>query len=92
MKIFNQPIAGIQKVYNQQKKYEHVEHGKNDAKKDGFELSSEARLYNIAMKELSELSEPGTEKLNGLRTALNTGTYQVEQNKLVEKIIEESIF
>ena len=91
MRIFNQQIPGVIKAYNQQKKVEKTGEPQIQRKSDGVEISSEARYFALACQALKELPEPNNgEKIAELRQAIKTGTYQVKNEDIAEKILEES--
>lgn len=92
MRIHNNPLSALQKVYEQQKKPPANNNVKPGAKDDGVELSTEARFYNTARKALNDLPEPKTQDLNKLKEAVKTGSYHVKDEEIAEKIMQENIF
>lgn len=94
MRISNQPIPEINKIYNQQNKENVVDKSPAAAKSDKVQLSEEACFFGIAMKALQQLPESSAtdlQKLESLKTAIKTGTYAVKNEEVVEKIWQESM-
>ncbi len=92
MRIDNQPIAGITKAYTQQSKEKNLSHVQGSSKYDELNLSSEARFFSIALTALHQLPDNFDEnKLEELKSAVQTGTYEVKAEELAEKIWQESI-
>lgn len=91
MRIHNNPLAGLQKIYEQQKKAPADPNFKTGAKDDGIELSTEARFYSVACKALNDLPDPKPENLDQLKEAVKTGSYHVQNEDIAEKILQESL-
>jgi negative regulator of flagellin synthesis FlgM len=91
MRIENNPLASLQKIYEMQKKNPVNSVIKASTKEDGVNLSAEARFFSAAQKALKELPEPEMVNLEELREALKTGSYYVKDEVIAEKIIEDSI-
>lgn len=91
MRINNQPIPGIHKAYEQQKKSVATSDSGLTKKNDDINLSAEAKLWVVATKALRELPE-STSDVAELKQAITTGTYQVNSEEVAEKIWYESGF
>lgn len=90
MRINNFPVGGVQKAYNQYKKEQKTE-GLKEGKNDGVQLSSEGQLVSVALQALRQLPESDQEKLTQIKEAVKTGNYQISNDKVAEKIWQESI-
>lgn len=91
MRINNQPIPALHKAYEQQKKAGVPSSVGAGKKSDDLKLSAEARLWSVAAKALRELPEP-SRNLSELQKAVATGTYQVSNEEIAEKIWQENGF
>lgn len=91
MRIQNNHLSALQKVYEQQKKPSVNNNVKTGAKDDGVELSTEARFYSAAQKALNNLPELKTENLEKLKEAVKTGSYHVKDEEIAEKILQDSL-
>ncbi|MDD2432481.1 MAG: flagellar biosynthesis anti-sigma factor FlgM [Clostridia bacterium] len=90
MRIINQPIPGITKAYNQQNKENGVAKTEGSAQQDEISISYEARFFNTARSALKQLPQSNEKKLSELRAAIKSGTYEVKNEELVDKIWQES--
>ncbi len=90
MRIINQPLPGITKAYNQQNKGNNVTGTKGVSKHDEINISSEGRFFSTALKALQQLPEAEGKNLEEIKTAIKTGTYEVKNEELTEKIWQES--
>jgi anti-sigma28 factor (negative regulator of flagellin synthesis) len=85
-------MSSISNIYNQQKKDNNIAKTQSSSKKDEIAISNEARFYSTAMKAIRELPDTEGEKdLEQLKNAVKTGTYEVKNGELTEKIWQESI-
>jgi len=91
MRINNQPVAGIHKAYEQQKKTNNLNTAGAAKKNDDLEISAEAKLWGVAAKALRDLPEPSS-NLAELQKAVASGTYQVSSEEVAEKIWQENGF
>jgi negative regulator of flagellin synthesis FlgM len=90
MRIVNQPIPGITKAYNQQNKENSIAKTEGSSQQDQINISHEARFFNTARSALQQLPESNGKKLEELRSSIKTGTYEVKNEELAEKIWQES--
>lgn len=90
MRIQNNPLAALQKIYEQHKKPPVNSNVKAGAKDDGVEFSIEARFFNAARKALNDLPDTKTKDLEKLKEAVKTGSYHVKDEEIAERIIQES--
>jgi negative regulator of flagellin synthesis FlgM len=91
MRIENNPLASLQKIYEMQKKNPVNTGFKAGSKEDGVNLSAEARFFSTAQKALKGLPDPEKVNLEELKEAVKTGSYYVKDEVIAEKIIEDSI-
>lgn len=91
MRINNQPVPGIHKAYEQQKKTVGLNAAGAPNKNDDLEISADAKLWGIAAKALRELPET-TGNLAELQRAVASGTYQVNSDDVAEKLWQENGF
>jgi negative regulator of flagellin synthesis FlgM len=55
---------------------------------DAVELSPEARLVALAHQMMANLPDIRTEKVEAIRQRMDSGQYQVDSQKVADKIIE----
>lgn len=89
MRISGQHITGIQKAYNQENKAEKREEAGLAQQKDKVAISSDARLFSVALQTLRELPDMDAKKIEELRTQLREDKYEVSNEDLAEKICDE---
>ena len=92
MRIVNQPIPGITKAYQQQKKENVAARTEGSRQEDQLNISQEARFINVARTALQQLPQPNERKLEELRQTMQAGTYEVQNEELVEKIWQEGFW
>jgi len=91
MRINNQPVPGIHKAYEQQKKAANLNTEGAAKKNDDLEISLEAKLWGVAAKVLRELPEPSS-NVAELQKAYASGTYEINSEEIAEKIWQENGF
>lgn len=91
MRIYNQPIAAIQKAYNQPKNMEEVKRAEQKPKDDDLELSAAGRLWSAAMEAARSLPERNEQKIEELKAAVKNGSYHVNDDEIAERVWQESI-
>ncbi|MGI6587820.1 MAG: flagellar biosynthesis anti-sigma factor FlgM [Peptococcia bacterium] len=92
MRIVNQPIPGITKAYHQQNKEYSVTKTEGSLQQDQINISHEAKFFNTAKSALEQLPKSNERKLEELKVSIKTGTYEVKNEELVEKIWQEGFF
>jgi len=92
MRIVNQPIPGITKAYQQQKKENVAARTEASRQEDQLNISQEARFINVARTALQQLPQSNERKLEELRQTMQAGTYEVQNEELVEKIWQEGFW
>lgn len=92
MRIINQPIPGITKAYKQMSKENNIVKSNSSAQQDKLNISHEARFFHLAKSALKQLPEDKKPDLQEIKMSIKSGTYEVNNNELVEKIYQESIF
>ena len=65
--------------------------GHPQKKQDSVDLSQTAREIQAARKLLEEVPEVRTEKVAQLKAQIENGTYVVDNDKLAQKMISESL-
>lgn len=91
MRIDYQRIPEIQKAYQQLKKSDGQNKTAQVGKKDGIELSPDAKLFSMALSELRKFPETDETKLNRLKESVQTGSYRINHEEVAEKIWQESV-
>ncbi|MGI6144462.1 MAG: flagellar biosynthesis anti-sigma factor FlgM [Clostridia bacterium] len=92
MRIINQPMPGVTKAYNQHNKENGIAKTERNNQQDKINISHEAQFFNIAKAALKQLPEVDERKLEELKQSINNGTYEIKNQELIEKILEESFF
>lgn len=90
MKITNNQIQKILKSYNNQQVNKNGVKSSKLSKKDELSLSSEAKDFQIAMNALKRTPDVRKEKVQEIKRQVETGTYQVDSGKIVERILEST--
>lgn len=92
MRIINQPMPGVSKAYNQHNKENAITKTESNGQQDQINISHEARFFNVAKTALNQLPELDERKLTEIKLSINKGTYEMKEQELVDKIMEESFF
>lgn len=90
MKITNNQIQKILKSYNNQQVNKNGVKSSKLSKKDELSLSNEAKDFQIAMNALKKTPDVRKEKVQEIKRQVETGTYQVDSGKIVERILEST--
>lgn len=62
---------------------------KVDAEKDKISLSGKAKEISELKAAIDQLPDVRTDKVDALRQAIDTGTYNIDARKIAQKILEE---
>ncbi|MBI5057032.1 MAG: flagellar biosynthesis anti-sigma factor FlgM [Nitrospirae bacterium] len=62
---------------------------KSDAEKDKISLSGKSKEIGDLKAAIDQLPDVRTEKVDALKQALDTGTYNIDARKIAQKILEE---
>lgn len=92
MRIGNQIIHGIQKLYNKKEPGGKAEGYKAKSNEDGVSISSEARLFGSALKAIRALPETDNKKIEELKTKIKEDSYAVSNEDIAEKVFDEGLF
>lgn len=65
---------------------------KNRKEKDKINLSERAKDYQFAMNKIKEIPDIRIDKVNRLKEQVQSGNYNVEGKKIVEKMFESINF
>lgn len=87
MKITNNKIQNVLQTYKNQQVNKNGLKSSRLNKKDQLNLSSEAKDFQIAMKALSSTPDIRKDKIEKIKKDIETGNYQIDSEKIVEKII-----
>lgn len=66
-----------------------VNQNRNKPNKDEIKLSEKAIDYQFAINKLREVPEMRMDKVNKLKEAIQSGSYNIEGRKIVEKIYQD---
>lgn len=91
VRIYNQPIVGIQKAYNLPKNVDEPKRSDQKQRDDDIKLSPEARLWSAALEAARGLPERNEQKIEELKAAVENGRYRVNDEEIAEKIWQESV-
>lgn len=81
----------IMKVYNNMSSNK-VNANKNKLEKDNINLSERAKDYQFAMEKIKEVPDIRIDKVKDLKEKVQSGNYNVEGKKIVEKMFENIHF
>lgn len=79
------------KVYNNMSSNK-VNANKNKMEKDNINLSERAKDYQFAMEKIKDLPDIRIDKVKDLKEKIQSGKYNVDGKKIVEKIFENIYF
>lgn len=91
VRIYNQPIVGIQKAYNLPKNGDELKRTDQKQRDDDIRLSPEARLWSAALEAARNLPERNEQKIEELKAAVRNDRYRVSDEEIAEKIWQESV-
>ncbi|MFW6309438.1 MAG: flagellar biosynthesis anti-sigma factor FlgM [bacterium] len=89
MRINPAHLNKLQKVYENQLQKNKINQD-NETRDDKLDISNKARQIKEMEKSLDKLPEIRKEKVEQIKTALKNGTYEVEPEKVAEKILNNS--
>ena len=81
----------IMQIYNNMSANK-VNSNKNRFEKDEIKLSERAKDYQFAINKLREIPDMRMDKVNKLKDLVQSGNYNVEGKKIVEKMYENINF
>lgn len=81
----------VMQVYNNMTTNK-VNVNKNRKEKDKIDLSERAKDYQFAMNKIKEIPDIRMDKVNELKEQVQSGNYNVEGKKIVEKMFESINF
>lgn len=58
---------------------------------DRVRLSSKIKMYQDAMKRIDDLPEIREEKVQQIRSALETGSYRINSENIANRVVNESL-
>lgn len=87
----NMNVSNVLKAYN--KNVSKIEKtSKATVQKDKIEISETAKDFNTAINAFKALPEVRQEKINELKAAIDSGSYNPSAEEVADKIIERSKF
>ena len=98
MKISDQNASvNIDAYINQVKKNQEADPSaestaQQQRKRDSVELSKTAKELQTARKLMEQVPEIRTDKVAHLKAQIENGTFEIDPDKLAEKLIKESLF
>jgi anti-sigma28 factor (negative regulator of flagellin synthesis) len=92
MRISNQQMSSIQKIFNKKNQAEIFESTSVKSKKDGFNISSEARLFSVALKAAQALPARDDKELENLKMQIKEDSYEVSNEDIAERFLNDSLF
>lgn len=92
MRINNQIINRIQKLYNKKEPGGKVEGYQAKPGEDGVSISDEARLFSSALKAIQALPETDNKRVDELKTKIKEDSYNVNNEDIAEKVFDEGLF
>ncbi|NLB17588.1 MAG: flagellar biosynthesis anti-sigma factor FlgM [Syntrophomonadaceae bacterium] len=93
MKISSLQVQSLLKIYGRPENRTKVLRGDaGPAKSDNVTISDEGRLKQKAIQALGQKDDIRKDKIDEIKQAMASGTYQVNPEKVAEQIIYGSIF
>ncbi|AFS77319.1 negative regulator of flagellin synthesis, anti-sigma-28 factor FlgM [Gottschalkia acidurici 9a] len=90
MKIFGNRIENILNIYRNNGNTKKVNKAQQSKKPDQVNISNMARDCQFAKNEVKKLPDIRTEKVEEIKRQIQTGTYEINADKIAEKIVESS--
>ena len=87
MKINPVHFNKLQKVYGDQAKKNNLNKNPKD---DSIDISTKAKEIQQLEKTVQDKSDIRQEKVNQIKNAINQGTYEIDSEKVAEKILNDS--
>ncbi|WP_130805941.1 flagellar biosynthesis anti-sigma factor FlgM [Senegalia massiliensis] len=87
MKIFNNNINKIQNAYNNNKTK--ISKDVKADKKDQFIISEQGKMIQKAVKMAKDSPDIRKEKIEKIKTQMNSGNYNVDSKLVAQKILED---
>lgn len=81
--------SGVQDVTGNQEIKKKKDVDKADAEKDKISLSGKAKEISELKTAIDQLPDVRTDKVDAVKHAIDTGTYNIDARKIAQKILEE---
>ncbi|MGI6550489.1 MAG: flagellar biosynthesis anti-sigma factor FlgM [Syntrophomonadales bacterium] len=93
MKISNSQVQNLLKIYGKSLKIPHQKSpsGVNGAKADGVTISGEGKLMQKAIQAARQAEDIRPDKVEELKQAITTGTYEVSPDQVAEQMIHRAL-
>ncbi|SJZ44325.1 flagellar biosynthesis anti-sigma factor FlgM [Selenihalanaerobacter shriftii] len=91
MKISNEQLSRVLKVYNKDKKTNSASEINRKNKGDKLSLSNKAKEMQVAKQALEKEPVVRQEKVDSLKQAIKTGNYDVSGEEVAEKMLARTI-
>lgn len=85
-------LNNIFQIYNKNSKTKKLTGDKRIEGKDEISFSEKAIEFQHALKKIREVEDIRTDKVEKIKTQVQSGTYYVDGKKIVEKILEDISF
>ena len=79
----------IFQIYNQNKRINKIEKGKDISNIDKIEISKEAKEFQAILNALNKTSDIRSEKVEDIKNRIENNTYNVTAKDVINKLIEE---
>jgi len=79
----------IFQIYNQNKRINKIEKGKDISSTDKIEISKEAKEFQAILNALNKTSDIRSEKVEDIKNRIENNTYNVTAKDVINKLIEE---
>lgn len=89
MKIFGSGIDRTLNIYKS-KNVNNINKTERTKKTDQLNISETARDYQFAINEIKKLPDVRTKKVNDIKNQIKSGTYEINAEKIAEKIFESA--
>lgn len=89
MKISNNKIQKVLQMYSTQQVNTKNDKASKIGKRDELKLSAEAKDFQIAMEAIKKVPDIRKSKVDAIKSQVESGTYQVDSGKIVEKIFQD---
>jgi len=85
-------LNNIFQIYNKNSKTNKTSDGRKTDGKDEIKLSEKAIEFQYALKKVREVEDIRKDKVERIKSQVQSGTYYVDGKKIVEKILEDLSF
>jgi negative regulator of flagellin synthesis FlgM len=85
-------LDNVFQVYNKNAGVKNVKSDKASQEKDQIKISERAVEFQFALQKIKDVEEIRMDKVESIKNQIKTGTYEIDGQKVAEKILESINF